>query len=212
MNWEDFLKKVRTLPIIDTKNLYPGLDDTTSVEVQLTRWTKDGKIIQLKRGLYLLSEAYRKIEVFEPYLAYMLKNPSYISLEKALEYHNLIPEGVSVYTSVTTQRPGRFKSEIGIFDYRHIQGSLFWGYHSVKVNNQTGFMASSEKALLDFFYLRKGSLSIDYISEMRLQNLDKIDIKKLLNYAQRINKPRLIKFTKLLKEYIELNLNEEKAL
>jgi predicted transcriptional regulator of viral defense system len=212
MNWENFLKKVRTLPIIDTKGFYPGIDDPASIEVQITRWMKDGKIIQLKRGLYLLSEAYRKIEVFEPYLAYMLKNPSYISLEKAFEYYNLIPESVSVYTSVTTQRPGRFKSEIGIFDYRHIQESLFWGYKSVKVNNQTGFMASPEKAFLDFFYLRKGALSINFISEMRLQNLDKIDMKVLLNYAQRINKPRLIKFAELLKEYIKLNLNEQKTL
>jgi predicted transcriptional regulator of viral defense system len=201
MEWESFLKITRGLPLIDTENVVVGSSDPASVQVQISRWHKAGKIIQLKKGIYLLAEPYRKIEVYEPYLAAVLKRPSYISLEKALEYHNVIPEAVSVYTSVTTKRGARFESEAGIFDYKHIQESLFWGYASHTVNQQTSFIAVPEKALLDFFYLKKVKISLDYLIEMRLQNLASIDIKKLEAYARRFAKPAMMTVAAVIKEY-----------
>ena len=201
MEWESFLNITRTLPLIDTENLMVGSSDPASLQVQISRWNKAGKIIQLKKGIYLLAEPYRKIEVHEPYIAAVLKRPSYISLEKALEYHNVIPEAVSVYTSVTTKRGARFESEAGIFDYRHIQESLFWGYSSHTVNQQTSFIAVPEKALLDYFYLKKVKISPDYLIEMRLQNTASITIKKLEAYARRFAKPAMMTVAAVIKEY-----------
>jgi len=201
MEWERFLKITRTLPLIDTENVMVGSPDPASLQVQISRWNKAGKIIQLKKGIYLLAEPYRKIGVYEPYIATILKRPSYISLEKALEYHNLIPEAVSVYTSVTTKRGARFESEAGIFDYKHIKESLFWGYASHTVNQQTSFIAVPEKALLDFFYLKKVKISLDYLIEMRLQNLASINIKKLEAYARRFAKPAMKAVAAVIKEY-----------
>lgn len=201
MEWESFLNITRTLPLIDTENLVVGSSDPASLQVQISRWNKAGKIIQLKKGIYLLAEPYRKIEVHEPYIAAVLKRPSYISLEKALEYHNVIPEAVSVYTSVTTKRGARFESEAGIFDYRHIQESLFWGYASHTVNQQTSFIAVPEKALLDYFYLKKVKISPDYLIEMRLQNTASITIKKLEAYARRFAKPAMMTVAAVIKEY-----------
>ncbi len=211
MEWESFLKITRTLPLIDTENLMVGSSDPSSVQVQISRWHKAGKIIQLKKGIYLLAEPYRKVEVYEPYIAAVLKRPSYISLEKALEYHNLIPEAVSVYTSVTTKRGARFESEAGIFDYRHIQESLFWGYASHTVNQQTSFIAVPEKALLDFFYLKKIKMSLDYVREMRLQNLASINIKTLETHARRFAKPAMMTVAAAIKEYAS-SVHTEKAL
>lgn len=201
MEWERFLIITRELPLIDTENLMVGSSHPASLQVQISRWHKAGKIIQLKKGIYLLAEPYRKVEVYEPYIATVLKRPSYISLEKALEYHNLIPEAVSVYTSVTTKRGARYESEAGIFDYRHIQESLFWGYASHTVNQQTSFIAVPEKALLDFFYLRKIKMSPDYLSEMRIQNPASINIKKLEAHARRFAKPVMITIAAAIKEY-----------
>lgn len=214
MKWEEFLRITGNLPVIDTENLFAGVTDPASIEVQISRWKKAGKIIQLKRGIYLLAETYRKIEIYEPYIAAILKKPSYISLEKALEYHNLIPEAVTVYTSVTTKRPGRFVSRTGIFDYRHINESLFWGYNSLTVNKQTAFIASPEKTLLDFFYLRlKGvKVSLDYLLELRLQNLEKIDLDKLSEFARRFKKPRILYAAEVIWEYIASYKEGEKEL
>ena len=209
MKFEEFIKIAGSLPVIDTEILLAGVSDPNPVKVQISRWEKSGKLIQLKRGLYLLSKPYRKVEVYEPYIASLLKRPSYISLEKALEYHNLIPEAVTVYTSVTTKRPDRFISEIGDFDYRHIKPDLFWGYDPVSLHNQMAFIASAEKALLDFFYFRKVDPSTEYLDELRLQNMNDINVDKLIEYAKRFKKPGMRRVAEVLKKYIVLKQKEE---
>lgn len=212
MKWEEFIKLTRNLPVIDAEILLAGMPNPKPAKVQISRWQKAGKLIQLKRGLYLLGEAYHKIEAYEPYIAATLKKPSYISLEKALEYHNLIPEAVPVYTSITTKRQGKFNTKTGVFDYRHIKNSLFWGYKSITTNNQTGFIASAEKALLDLFYLRKPKVSLEYLQELRLQNVKQLDINKLLRYAEKFKKPGIIKAAKTVQKYILTYTDEEKTL
>lgn len=212
MNWAEFLKTIGKLPVINTENLLAGVFDPAGIEVQISRWNKAGKIIQLKRGMYLLAEPYRKIEVYDPYIAAILKKPSYISMEKALEYHNLIPEAVTVYTSITTKRKGRFVSKAGIFDYSHIKKSLFWGYTSVTVNKQTAFIASCEKAILDYFYVKKLNISLDYLYELRLQNIEKINIEKLFEYAQRFKKSKMLYTARVIEEYNTLSGIGEKTL
>jgi len=212
MNWTEFLKTIGKLPVIHTENLLAGVSDPAGIEVQISRWNKAEKIIQLKRGIYLLAEPYRKVEVYDPYIAAILKKPSYISMEKALEYHNLIPEAVTVYTSITTKRNGRFVSRAGIFDYRHIKKSLFWGYASVTVNKQTAFIASCEKAILDYFYIKRLDISLDYLHELRLQNINKINIEKLFEYAGRFKKPKMLYAAQAIKEYHDLSVIGEKIL
>jgi len=212
MRFDNFINLVKNLPVIDTESLLTGNADLESIGVQISRWQKAGKLIQLKRGTYVLSERYRKIEVFEPYVASILNRPSYLSLEKALEFHNLIPESVTVYTSVTTKNPVRFNTKLGIFDYRHIKPDFFWGYESVTVKKQTAFVASPEKALLDLLYLKQIRFSPAYLKELRLQNVEKIRIDKLLKYARRFNKPRLLYAAELIKDYINSFWKDETAL
>lgn len=209
MKWEDFLSLNKNIPVIESKTL---LSIDKSISVQLSRWVKSGKLIEPKRGLYVVKEPYRRIEIYEPYLAFVLKKPSYISFEKSLEYHNLIPEGVPVFTSITTKRQSCFKSELGIFRYFHIKPSLFWGYFSVTVKKQTGFIAFPEKALLDLIYMRNIKVSMHFLEELRLQNLKKIKFKRLDEYAGRFNKPTVISAVKTIKEYIKIYRRNEKTL
>ncbi len=208
MKWEEFLTHTKSLPVIDTEALLVGGVHPQSLRVQLSRWRKKGKIIQLRRGIYVLNEIYRKEDIYEPYLASLLKKPSYISLEKALEYHGLIPEGVPVYTSVTTRRPERLRTPLGTFDYRHIKKTFFWGYSSITVNRQTGFMASPEKALLDYFYLKNVPHSQDYLHEMRLQNLGVLDKERILHYARRFQKPGILSHAEAIVKYAESETEE----
>ena len=212
MKWDAFLKIAGDIPVINTQILLAGVAKPQSIEVQISRWKKSGKLVQIKRGVYLLKQAYRKIDVFEPALAAILKSPSYISLEKALEYHGLIPEGVAVYTSITTKRQAKFVSPAGVFAYKHVRSSLFWGYASVTVNRQTAFFASPEKALLDLFYLRKGVISLKYLEELRLQNLEKIDPGRLSEYALKFQTPGILKAAETLKKHIGYSRTGEKTL
>lgn len=210
MTFEELIRKVGNLPVVDTDLLLAGVPKPESIKVQISRWQKTGKLVKLKRGIYLLAEPYRRVEIYEPYLASLLQKPSYISLEKALEYHGLIPEAVPTYTSVTTKRQGRFVTRVGTFDYRHIQPSLFWGYDSVTVRNQTAFIAVPEKALLDLIYLKWGNISSNRLTELRLQNLDRINIKKLVDCAKHFNKQSILRSAEKIKNYI--HFDKEKRL
>lgn len=212
MKFEEFITLTRHVPAIDTELLLAGVTNPNAMKVQISRWRKQGKLIQIKRGLYVLATPYKKQDVYEPYLATIFKQPSYISLEKAFEFHGLIPERVTVYTCVTTKRPGNFVTKLGVFDYKHIKTTLFWGYQAVTVNNQTAFMALPEKALLDFFYLKSIPISCDYLDEMRLQNLKNIDVPRLFAFAKRFKKPGMIKVANTIKEYIEQEKQGEKEL
>lgn len=212
MKWNEFLDKFASFPVINTDTLSAGVSDTRPFKVQLSRWVNAKKLIQAKRGIYLLAEKHRKTILYEPYLASLLKRPSYVSLEKALEYHGLIPEAVPVFTSLTTKRQGRFVSEAGTFVYRHIKKQLFWGYESVTVNGQTGFIASPEKALLDLFYLNGMKISQKYLKGLRLQNVGKIDKKNLLADAVRFKSGGILRAAKAVEKYIDSYKDEEKTL
>lgn len=210
MRLEEFLRQVRGLPVIEAENLLAGVSDPALVKVQLSRWCSTGKLIKLKNGIYLLSDNFRKVDIYEPFIASVLKKPSYISLEKALEYHGLIPEAVPVYTCITTKRPGKITTPIGVFDYRHIKNGLFWGYDSVTVNKQTAFIATPEKALLDFFYLKGLRFDDGYLDEMRIGNFRKINFTKLIEFAVRFEKAGILRQAQFIKKYASLRRKGEK--
>ena len=62
---------------------------------------------------------------------------------------------------------------------------------------------------MDFFYIKGINTSAEYIDELRLQNLDDIDLDKLIEYAKRFKKPGMRRIAELLKKYIDLKREEE---
>lgn len=212
MRFDKLLKINRNLPLVETHILRPYFSSLQALRIQLNRWVKAGRLMKLRNGIYFLPEHYRKIEIFDLYVASTLIAPSYLSLEKALEYHQIIPEGVNVYTSLTTKRENRFKNPLGIFKYQHIQIPLFWGYEAVSLNQQTAFVATPEKALLDLIYIKKINFNYDYLFELRLQNLDQINCQTLLMFARRFDKKKIIKAATLLVGHIQNGLAAEKSL
>lgn len=109
---------------------------------------KKGAFVRFKKGLYGLKRNLPD----EFVLANNLYSPSYISLDTALSFYNLIPETVYAITSVTT-KPTRELEVLGrLFEYRKIKKQAFAGYLPQKVDDQIVFMATPEKAIADFLY------------------------------------------------------------
>jgi predicted transcriptional regulator of viral defense system len=126
---------------------------------------------------------------------------SYISLQSALAFYGMIPEHVPVTTSVTTSRPAHWETSLGIFDFRRIQVEFFEGYRLVDVSEkQRAFVATPEKALLDLVYLEPGGDTLDYLSELRLSNLNRLDWQLLERLARNIEKPKLLRAITTLRE------------
>jgi predicted transcriptional regulator of viral defense system len=111
----------------------------------------DGKIIRLKRGLYVVSPDTSKQLLSVELIANHIYGPSYVSMETALRYYGLIPEQVYTIRSMTTNRSKKFKNSIGNFEYI----SANEDYYSVGIKQQTVdnkyifLIATPEKALCD---------------------------------------------------------------
>jgi len=180
MKFDELLTNIQDEPIFETALLLSGDVDPADVRRQLSRWTSNGRLYQLRRGLYALAPPYQKVKAHPFTIANRLVRPSYVSLQSALGYYGLIPETVPVTTSVTTGRPGEFSTPLGDFVFRHVQVSLFREFRAVEVaNRHEAFVATPEKALLDLLYLEKGSDSEAFLTEMRLDIDDNLDLTDL---------------------------------
>lgn len=193
--FEGFVEQFAAKELITSPDI-ELLGNTSSV--QLSRWVKEGKLLKLKKGFYLLSETYRKKPLAHCYFANQLVWPSYLGLEKALEYWGMIPERVHTWTSVTTKRPQSLETEIGVFSYRHIKSELFWGY----IEEDGGLISIAEKSLLDVFYFHPGPITKNFISELRLQNIELIDLEKLTNFSIKFDSEKIRQGASLLIEHL----------
>ncbi len=117
---------------------------------------------------------------------------AYVSAQAALAYYGLIPEYVPVVTSVTTARPGQWQTRLGRFVFHHVKTEWLRGYRLVEVApDQQAFIATPEKALLDLVYLQPGGDSSDYLNGLRLQNLDQLNLSKMVGLTAAVNRPKL---------------------
>ena len=160
---------------------------------QLSRWSRAGKLIPLRRGLYTLADRYRRVPVPPATMANALCFPSYLSGLWALGFYGLIPEGVPVFTSVTTRSPGKFDNAFGMFRYAAIKRNLFFGYRSASIAGSEALVATAEKTLIDLFHLNTGEWDRRRMIEMRFQQTGLVDRGRLLADAHRTGKPRVLR-------------------
>jgi len=194
MEFAELLEIVGEEPVFETGLLMAGNANRRDIHRQLSRWRQAGKIYQLRRGLYSLAPPFQKVNSHPFLVANRMLPASYVSLQSALAYFGMIPEYVPVTTSVTTGRPYHWETPLGIFDFRHIQVDFFDGYRLEDIGEeQQAFIASPEKALLDLIYLEPGGDTLDYLTELRLGNLNQLDWQLLKNLARRIEKPKLLR-------------------
>jgi len=188
-------------PVFETSLLLAGDVDPNDIRKQLSRWTQAGRLYQLRRGLYTLAPPFQKVKPHPFVIANRLAPNSYVSCQSALAHYGLIPEHVPVTASVTTARPARWDTPLGIFEFRHIKVELLRGYRLVELGgDQRAFVATPEKALLDLVYLQPGGDSPDYLHELRLQNLDRLDMDELQRQADLAGSPKLRRVAALVQE------------
>lgn len=208
MKWITFLERFKDCAVIEPAMVYAGQANPDALQAQLSRWVKAGRLIKLARGKYALAPPYRKLNPPLEHVANRLVYPSYVSVESALAWYDLIPEAVAVMTSVTTARPRVFENALGTFRYRHIRRNLFWGFTSTELQGQECIIALPEKAILDLFYFRPGVATVQEIQGMRFQNLDRLDEERLSAFADRTAVKKLIVVAERLMQYRSVFLKE----
>ncbi len=203
MKISELLDLVGSRPAFESSLLLAGDMNPAYLQRQLSGWVEEGKLIQLRRGLYVLAPAYRKTDPHPFLLANLIRRGSYVSLQSRLEHAGLIPEHVPVTTSVWTGRPGEVRTPLGRFAYRHIKPDLLYGYAPEVVSEQQeALLAGPEKALLDLVHLTPGGDAPAFLKELRLEEIGRLSPEDLQGLARRAGSPKLERAADVLSAWI----------
>jgi predicted transcriptional regulator of viral defense system len=212
MKFDDLVLCASKQPVFETGLLLAGNVDPADVRRQLSRWTQAGKVVQLRRGVYMLAAPYQQVSPHPFLIANTLLPGSYISLQSALAHYGLIPEYVPRTLSLTTLRPSKWHTPLGDFRFQHIAPGLFFGYQKVRLaGGQEAFVALPEKALLDLIHLTPNGDDPVFLAGLRLQNLENLDRKRLSSLAERAGKPKWLRAASRLSSLIEEDGSESES-
>ena len=101
MKFYELKQHLAPLIVFSPQDIY--LVDPSFRQTTLYDWHNAGKVVKLKNNRYMFAD-------FIPtdYDFYLLSNllykPSYVSTELALNHYNVIPEMVTVFTAVSTNK------------------------------------------------------------------------------------------------------------
>jgi len=124
------------------------------------RAIKDGSLVRLKRGKYVLANKLRTGATHPFAVAQALVPGSYISMETALAYHGWIPEAVYSVVSVTPKRKSKeFNHKVfGHFSFCPLalnKIGFLEGVQRIQLGKQAALLASPLRALIDIIAYKK---------------------------------------------------------
>ncbi len=161
------LSEIGTIPVTTSiiESLYPELK---SANKKVTWLEKQGVIIRLKRGLYVVNPEHSGKTLSSELIANHLYTPSYISMSTALRYYGLIPEAVYVHQSMTVKHPRSFQTPVGSYDYKYISREAFSiGVRSMHKGDYAFLIASPEKALCDLI-ANSSKVNLRYMKDVEI--------------------------------------------
>jgi predicted transcriptional regulator of viral defense system len=201
VDFQNFFKNRVLIDVQEVKQVFPDFESRRFYE-----WQKKGYIKKLASQFYIFAD--KKINESENnFIANKLFEPSYVSLESALRYYNLIPEVVFLTTSVTTRKTKSVKTAIGNFQYRSVKENLFFGYKIVDFNGVAYKIAEPEKALLDFLYLRSDLKTEADFAELRINEEEYCEIinqTNLKKYLDVFDSDTLSRKIKILNKFLKI--------
>jgi len=159
--------------------------DRETLRRQIQNWIKQGYVIQLKKSLYAYLGLEKNKLFSNFYVASLLYGDnSYISLESAMSFYELIPERVFQVSLVSTSKTKTFINDLTSFNYKHIKPNLFdYFINQIDEFGAVYKIAYPEKALLDYIYFKikaNQNINEDFFEEnLRLQNIEILKISRL---------------------------------
>lgn len=151
----------------------------------VNRAIREGALIRVKRGTYVLSAPYRADPVHPFAVAQGLLPGSYVSFETALAYHGWIPEMVFPTASVSPVRKTlEYETDaFGAFAFHPLaihNYYLLTGVDRVVLGKLTALVAQPLRAILDLVALRKQSWQgLDWLTNgMRIDEAKLLALKR----------------------------------
>ena len=152
------------------------------------------RILHLMRWWWCYPQI-QKFEWFEAIINNLIYEPSYLSMEWALRFYNLIPEWVFMTTSCTTKKTQTINTQLCSLKYYSISKKLFfwynlftiWAYKSIRI-------ATPEKAICDYLYFHPEIKDDTDFEWLRFNT----EIRKEI-----YNKQNLIKYAKIYPQRVQ---------
>jgi len=164
MRFVDLQFRLRDFPVFSLDEI--RLFDPSFHRQRLTEWQAKGYIRKVVRGYYFLSATpITEHSLFA--IANKIYAPSHVSLESALAEYRLIPETAYSVTSVTTRKTASFATPLARFSYRTIMPAFYRGYRILRTEGYPFLIASPEKAVFDFLYLRPNIAAAEDLASLR---------------------------------------------
>lgn len=200
------LKSLEQLLFFTKENLRLLEKNENTLSSNLRYWKKNGTVIQIKKGKYILKSQFDRVENKDDYMEFIankLYEPSYISGEYVMDKFNLLTEAVYGISCVTTKKTKLFINPLGQFKYYSLTPRLFTGYEVKKFSSATIRLAKKSKALFDFLYLRfhkNAPISKIAVEELRLnwENLSKNEFEEVKKYSKVAGNKRVIGLINLI--------------
>lgn len=167
--------KQLNLPIIQTSDAAAYLNISINYANKLlSRIAKTKQIIFIKRGTWVFPD-------IDPLIIpgfLTAPFPSYISLQTALYFHNMISQIPNIIYAVSIGRTRSYKTPIATVSIHHIHPDFYFGYEE-KGPDGLLKIATPEKALLDIFYLSQAKNKLfKTLPEIELPKNFKISVAK----------------------------------
>jgi predicted transcriptional regulator of viral defense system len=179
---------------------------------RLFEWKQKGYLIKLTNKWYVFSNV-----TFNEGLSYLISNaicqPSYISLETALCFHQLILDNVptdsfgeKIVQAITKHKTVIYHNNRGTYSYRKIKPEFYFGYDTIEIDGRPIQMANPEKALIDFLYFNANLNSLSKLTNIawNTQALAQVDWKKLSSIQLMIGSKALDRRMDLLKKGLKM--------
>ena len=205
MSFEAFRRAIRS-EVFDYQLISSYFPDLKKVQDKISSLVSEGKIVRLKKGLYVVGEEWRRGPLDLEVIANLLYGPSCISFEYALSRYGLLAEQSQVITCLSIGDSKRYQTPIGLFEYRAISREKFKiGIEYRDLGEEGGyFIASREKALADLVYRTPGIRTLEQLrfylfEEMRVDEamFRDLDFDRLEEIAKIYNKKSVHLLSKL---------------
>ncbi len=171
-------------PIVQTREAATRLHASTSSASHLLRSMEEaGLARRLRQGLWALQPDIAPFTL-APYLTAPF--PAYISFWSALARHDMIEQIPRQITVASLDRTRHLKTTIGTYSIHHIAPELLDGYSGTE---DSGYLATPEKALFDMVYIRAARGVRSFFPELSLP--ESFDETQLKGWTRRLATPRL---------------------
>lgn len=211
LNYTSFYNSLGPLKVFSreqAERYFPKFDSR-----RLFEWKQKDYLYKLTNKWYCFTNIPNTLGV-QYLISNSLCKPSYISLESALYYYqlmneaSLIDEAPSLVHAITQHKTVMYTTPKGNYNYRKIKPSLFFGYNTIEFEDIKIQMACKEKSLVDFLYFNADLNSLSKLSSIHWNssNMVLLNWKLVADFQKSFQSKALNRRVDLLKKLLKIGV------